>query len=164
MSEFLKLLPYIAIVITLLMVIMFAFLIGRGIKDHKRLSEGPFADATITDVQKRRDTNRSGIRYKYCCDLRYIAQDGKEYQSYLELPCDAFEIVPVGGKVRITYNPRNPKRAIFVQTLFMRSPEYIAAMEAKGYKYIDGAFVPDVSACSTEKESSIGITMKRKDS
>ena len=134
-------------------IIFFTFVIRNDLKEYRRSKEGPFAEATITNVKKVRDKQSSEIRYENMCDITYTTQDGSEYQSVLFLP---YDYVPVGGQVRIAYNPKKPNKVVFSRATFMESPEYIAQMEEKGFTFTGDSFI-------RKTHDTGAITMKQND-
>ena len=116
-------------------IIVFAFIVKKKEKQAVKLSEcGPFSIAVVDKTEKKRraGTDRVGAYYNRCY-LTYLDSYGNEQKAILDLPYDC---VPVGGEIKIAYNPENHEEVYFVEALYMHTPEYIERMEKLGYERI----------------------------
>ena len=95
---------------------------------------GPFAIATIVKAEKKLKKNSDRIgHYYYECQLTYLDTYGNDRSAVIGLP---YNFVPVGGELKIAYNPENYEEVYFVEALFMNTPEYIEYMENNGYERV----------------------------
>ena len=136
-------LTVVTIAMILFFLAFFVYVFAQNRKYHERSQAGPFADATVIEVEKIREQNRSGHDCR--CHLVYVDNYVTEHKAILVLPYDD---VPVGGQIRIAYNPNDFADVVFIQALYMDTPEYIAAMEAKGFRRVDDGFVRDTPSSS----------------
>lgn len=148
--------PIICLVFFVIIATTFTLAILSRKKQYDFVKNGPYAEATITSAVKRRDTLSDSVRYEWACDITYTLPDGITYNGVVFIR-DMGVDVPVGGKVEIAYNPKKPDKALLVSPLFMKTPEYIALMEAKGYTYTGDSFVKKSTSTST-------LTYKKTDS
>lgn len=120
------------------MVIVFAvvfYAVSKKEKYIKNLTEtGPFSIATIENVEKklRKNSDRVG-HYYYECQIKYLDTYGNDRNALIDL---YYNYVPVGGELKIAYNPENYEEVYFVEALFMNTPEYIEYMENNGYERV----------------------------
>lgn len=121
-----------------IMVIIFAvvfYAISKKEKYIKNLTTtGPFSIATIENVEKklRKNSDRVG-HYYYECQIKYLDTYGNDKNASIDL---YYNYVPVGGELKIAYNPENYEEVYFVEALFMNTPEYIEYMENNGYERV----------------------------
>ena len=120
------------------MVIVFAVVFYAASKKEKYIKTltetGPFSIATIENVEKklRKNSDRIG-HYYYECQIKYLDTYGNDKNASIDL---YYNYVPVGGELKIAYNPENYEEVYFVEALFMNTPEYIEYMENNGYERV----------------------------
>ena len=120
------------------MVIVFTvvfYVVSKKEKYIKNLTEtGPFSIATIENVEKKLRKNSDRVRhYYYECRVKYLDTYGNDRSASIDL---YYNYIPVGGELKIAYNPKNYKEVYFVEALFMNTPEYIEYMEENGYERV----------------------------
>ena len=74
----------------------------------------------------------------YDCQIRYVDNYGAEHQTIL--PYMPYSFIPVGGEVRIAYNPEDFDDIALVEATFMKTPEHVQMMEEKGYRVTEYGF------------------------
>lgn len=122
------------IVVVIVFAVVF-YTVSKKEKYIKNLTEtGPFSIATIENVEKklRKNSDRVG-HYYYECQIKYLDTYGNERNASIDL---YYNYVPMGGELKIAYNPENYEEVYFVEALFMNTPEYIEYMEENGHERV----------------------------
>ena len=122
------------VVVVIVFAVVF-YAVFKKEKYIKTLTEtGPFSIATIENVEKklRKNSDRVG-HYYYECQIKYLDTYGNDRSTSIDL---YYNYVPVGGELKIAYNPENYEEVYFVEALFMNTPEYIEYMENNGYERV----------------------------
>ena len=140
--------PIVCVVFFIIMVSVVALCIAHKNKQYKLIKNGPYAEATIISADKQKNTLMEGIHYEWRCEVSYTISDGTAHKGVIFIN-DIGVDVPIGGKVRIAYNPKKPNKAYLSNLLYMQTPEYIALMEANGFTYTGNSFVKKSTQTST---------------
>lgn len=90
--------------------------------------EWPLVEAKIINVVEHRHrdrvVNRCTIEFEYGYQLKH--------KTIIDLPTSPIPI-PIGGEIIIKVNPEELSEVSLIERSYMNTPEYDAAMRAKGY-------------------------------
>ena len=122
------------VVVVIVFAVVF-YAVSKKEKYIKNLTEtGPFSIATIENAEKKLRKNSDRVRhYYYECQVKYLDTYGNDRNASIDL---YYNYIPVGGELKIAYNPEDYEEVYFVEALFMNTPEYIEYMEENGYERV----------------------------
>lgn len=101
---------------------------NRTKKHLEKIQTGPFAYAKIEEVTEIRRDGRT-----YCdCKIKYLDGYMREHETTIRLPHSTVAI-PIGGEIKIRYNPEKFDDIDLVERTYMNTPEYIEKMEKAGF-------------------------------
>ncbi len=97
---------------------------------YDRIKTGPFAIAVIESVEEKTRTISDRIRHYYECAISYLDAYGNERKATIDM---YYSDIPVGGEIKIAYDPEDFTKVYLAKALFMNTPEYIQMMKNKGF-------------------------------